>query len=205
MARRTHQQRCRGCGLIPSRCICERLPRVRLPWPIVGLQHRKEIHKPTNTARLLPRVSEGCSLVTIALRGRPWSVELLGESPEKFVVLFPSADAAQLDAERLDALAASNHGIILLDGSWRQAGRMVRRAAGVSTLPRVTLPPGGPSRWPARQAPRPDQLCTFEALVRLVALAPHRSGAEAAELERAYQLLLDGQSGRCDERLPLPG
>jgi DTW domain-containing protein YfiP len=73
---------------------------------------------------------------------------------------------------------------------------MVRRADGVAQLPRVKLPPGGPSRWPARRAPRPDQLCTFETVVRLVALASSRYRVEAAELERSYQWLLAAQSGR---------
>jgi DTW domain-containing protein YfiP len=196
MPRRTRQRRCTGCGLIPERCLCERLPRIRLPWPIVVLQHRKERHKPTNTARLLPRVIEGCVLLTIALPDRPWSAAQLGSTPERFVVVFPSADAERLDAARLDALAESKCGLLLLDGSWRQAGRMVRRADGVAQLPRVALPPGGPSRWPARRAPRPDQLCTFETVVRIVALASSRYGVEAAELERSYQWLLAAQSGR---------
>ncbi len=41
--------------------------------------------------------------------------------------------------------------LILVDGTWRQAGRIVRRADGVADLPRVSLPHGGPSRWRVRR------------------------------------------------------
>ncbi len=191
MTRHTTQTRCAGCGLIPLRCLCNRLPRVQLPWRLLVLQHGKEMHKPTNTARLLARTIENCSIVPFATRERPWNASLLGPPSERYVVLFPAKEAQVLDRARLQSFAEQPTCLILLDGTWRQARRMVRRAAGVATLPRVTLPAGGPSRWRIRVAPRADQLCTFETIVRLAALLPESMAA--GELERAFQLVLAAQ------------
>jgi DTW domain-containing protein YfiP len=177
--------------VIPSRCICALLPRVQLPWRVLVLQHRREACKPTNTARLLARTVEGCSIVQVTTRERSWTPTLLGPEDEERWVLFPSTEAPPVERRHLERWSQRPTCLILVDGSWRQAGRIVRRAAGVVDLPRVSLPPGGPSRWPIRRAPRPDQLCTFEALVRLVALQPELAAAH--ELERAFQVVLAAQ------------
>jgi DTW domain-containing protein YfiP len=204
LPRYTSQIRCPGCRLIPSRCLCEKLPRVRLPWRLLVLQHLKEGRKPTNTARLLVRVVEDSSIVTVAKPERPWTPRLLEPVPgllepasEQCVLLFPSPGATLLDRAQLAEWSARPTCVVLVDGSWRQAGRIARRAEGLAELPHVTLPPGPPSRWAIRRAPRGDQLCTFEALVRLVELGARGGDAalqEAArELERAFQLVLSAQ------------
>jgi DTW domain-containing protein YfiP len=205
MPHRTRQIRCIGCGLIPGRCICKELPRVRLPWRVLVLQHRREAHKPTNTARLLARTVENCSIVQVTTRDRSWSPALLGPEDEVRWVLFPSTGAPPVERRHLEEWSQRPTCLILVDGSWRQAGRIVRRATGLADLPHLSLPLGPPSRWPIRRAPRSDQLCTFEALVRLVALQPERAAAH--ELERAFQIVLaaqhptrhiDGFRGRAD-------
>lgn len=198
MPRRTRQIRCEGCGLIPERCLCRQLARVRLPWRLLVLQHRRETRKPTNTARLLVRAVEDASLVTVATRERPWTPELLGPSGERRVLLFPAPDAAVVTPEELRSWREVPTCVVLVDGTWRQAGRIARREEGVAVLPRFQIPPGGPSRWPVRRAPRPDQLSTFETLVRLVALDPELDAER--ELESAFRTLVAAQ--RSDAAAP---
>jgi len=197
MARRSDQPRCEGCGVIVPRCICARLPRVALPFRLVVVQHGKERAKPTNTARLLPRVIERCTIVTYATHLRPWSPALLdagcdeGTRDETRLLLYPDADATPLDRATVASWANSPHCLVVLDGSWRQAGRLARKADGVRELPRVTLPPGAPSRWTVRRAPRPEAVATFDAIVRVADLLHDRG--TAAALARAWELLLDAQ------------
>ncbi len=164
------------------------------------MQHGKESGKPTNTARLLVRTVVNSVIVPFARRGEPWAASQLGPEHEQRFVLFPGPDARTIDREWLLALRERPCALVLLDGTWRQAGRMVRRAAGIDELERVALPAGAPSRWRIRQAPRADQLCTFETVVRLAALLGEPPAAEA--LERAFQVVLDaqGRNPACDER-----
>ncbi|MBL8842826.1 MAG: DTW domain-containing protein [Planctomycetes bacterium] len=198
MPRHTLQPRCAGCGLIPARCLCAKLPRTELPWPLAIVQHGKEAGKPTNTARLVARVVANARLLPFARRGAPWSAAALGGGDVERFVLFPAADARPLDRDWCAARRGRPTELVLLDGTWRQAGRMVRRADGIATLPRVALPPGPPSRWRIRSAPRGDQLCTFETVVRLAAIGA--DAAAAALLERAFQQLLgaQGRNPACD-------
>ena len=191
MPRRTKQIRCSGCGLIPERCLCRELPRVQLPWRLLVLQHRRESSKPTNTARLLVRAVEDAALVTVATRERPWSPELLGPAGERRLLVFPSPGAAVVTRAEVRSWSEAPTCVVLVDATWRQAGRIARREAGVAELPRFELPPGAPSRWPVRRAPRPDQLSTFEAFVRLVALDPGLDPERA--LESAFLRLVQAQ------------
>lgn len=191
MPRRTKQVRCEGCGLIPERCLCAQLPRVPLPWRLLVLQHRREARKPTNTARPLVRAVANASLVTVATRERPWSRSLLGPAGERRVLLHPGPGASVVTREELRSWREVPTCVVVVDGTWRQAGRIARRKEGLLELPRFELPPGGPSRWTARRAPRPDQLCTFETLVRLVALDPGLDPAR--ELESAFLRLVAAQ------------
>lgn len=201
MPRRTLQRRCDGCGLIPGRCLCDKVGRVRLPWRLLIVQHVKEAAKPTNTARLLARVVEECTIVPLGGAERPWTADRLGPHGEQRLLLFPSPTARVLDAQSLVSLASSGSPaaptcFVLLDATWRLAARMARHAEGIAELPRVQLPPGAPSRWNTRKAPRPDQLCTFETVVRLAALAPQRCDVRA--LATAFELLLAAQSDSTD-------
>jgi len=201
MTRRSGQPRCEGCGVIAPRCICARLPRVALPFRLVVVQHGKERSKPTHTARLLPRVLERCTIVTYATRARPWSPALLddatrgardGDAPdERRVLLFPDADATPLDRATAASWGETPHCLVVIDGSWRQAGRIARKGDGLRELPRFALPPGAASRWSVRRAPRPAAVATFDAIVRVAELLPDRG--TAAALARAWELLLDAQ------------
>ena len=193
MVRRTGLPRCDGCGVIPRRCVCKAVGRCELPWPMLVVQHAKEGHRPTNTVRLLSRVVADCRVVPFALIDRPWSAELLGEPHAARWVLFPGANATLLDPASLTALVEARAPLVVLDGSWRQAGRMMRRGTGLNTLPHFALPPGPPSRWSVRRAPHVGQLCTLEAIVRLASLLPDPEPARI--LEDAFLRLHAAQTG----------
>lgn len=58
--------------------------------------------------------------------------------------------------------------VLLLDGSWREAGRMRRAVESWGRL--IRLPPGAPSRFELRSQPDGNQWSTAEALIRLMEL-----------------------------------
>ncbi len=192
MVRRTTRPRCASCGLIDVRCLCRDLVRCRLPWSLLIVQHGKEGAKPTNTARLLSAVVEGTRVIPFARRDRPWDSAQLGAAGGAGFLLHPGAGATVLDRATVAGLAARGGTLVVVDGSWRQAGRMIRRGAGLDELPRFALPAGPPSRWTVRRAPRDGLVSTFEAVVRLAALLddprPH------AVLEATFVRLLAAQT-----------
>lgn len=191
MVRRTRLDRCEGCGVVVPRCVCAGLEKCELPFPLVVVQHGKERSKPTNTVRLLARVVADCRVVRFALQERPWAAELLGAPDPRRWLLFPGPHARTLDRASVAELAAQRAPLVVVDGSWRQAGRMVRRGAGLAELPSYSLPPGAPSRWSVRHAPRVEQLCTFESMVRLAQLLDDPRPAQA--LDAAFARLIAAQ------------
>lgn len=191
MVRRTTRPRCACCGLIDARCLCRELPRCRLPWRLLIVQHGKEAGKPTNTARLLAATVDGARLTPFATRDQPWDSARLAAGDAPRFLLHPLATAVVLDRATVAALAARGGTLVMVDGSWRQAGRMIRRG-GLDALPSYRLPVGSPSRWTVRRAPGEGLVSTFEAVVRLAALLddprPH------AVLEATFQRLLAAQT-----------
>ncbi len=60
--------------------------------------------------------------------------------------------------------------LIVPDGTWRQARRMVRRVAGLAKVPRVTLPEGLVSKYRLRKRRPTGGMCTFEAISEALCL-----------------------------------
>lgn len=56
--------------------------------------------------------------------------------------------------------------LIVPDGTWRKASKILYANPQLESLPRVTLGPGNPSRYRIRKAPKPEAVATIEAIVR---------------------------------------
>ena len=55
--------------------------------------------------------------------------------------------------------------MIVPDGTWRKARKLLHLNPGLASLPRATLPEGLVSRYRLRKAPTPGALSTLEAIV----------------------------------------
>ena len=84
------------------------------------------------------------------------------------LLLFPSEDAHELNSEFLSTHLKPGQRVALIvpDGNWRQCGKVANRVPGLQSMMRVKLAPGALSEYRLRQEPRPECLCTFEAIER---------------------------------------
>ena len=175
--------RCSGCWLPSALCLCAELPLLAVRTRVVVAMHRREAVTSSNTGRLAARVLEGASVrVRGALR------EEMESDPEPLppgrrLVLFPAAAARLLTAED-----AAGEGVVLLvpDGTWAQARRLLRRDDLFAGAEVVTLPPAGPSRYGLRRHAREGSVCTLEAVGRALGVLEGGDIEErlAAVLER---------------------
>lgn len=87
------------------------------------------------------------------------------EKTSSVYLLFPGASAQtpQTLAEHVDAKSTL---LIVPDGTWRKAARILYANPLLERLPRVTLGQGNPSRYRIRKAPKPEAVATIEAIVR---------------------------------------
>jgi DTW domain-containing protein YfiP len=126
------------------------------------LIHRHEHRKPSSTGRLVARVvrAAACHVYQRATRfhpaaGFPAAAVAPGEAAW---ILHPSGAP-------LPAAEPWPPHIVLLDGTWRQAGEMLRASAGLGHCVRLPDAAAEPSRYWLRDQPTPGHLSTAEAMM----------------------------------------
>jgi len=164
--------RCPGCTLPTRWCTCGLLPPVEPRLAVQLLIHRHELAKPSSTGALVGRVVAGATCHTYQRANRYFPATGLPttacEPGRALWVLHPRGESwpAALDAR--DGPPEATKQFLLLDGTWRQAGEMLRSLEGREPpVRRVRLPDSAaaPSRYWLREQPAPLQLSTAEALM----------------------------------------
>lgn len=171
--------RCSDCRMLAALCVCSLIPAIRTAGPWVVLQHRTERHKTTNTGHLGVRSLVGARLCVVHSRTEP-AQPPVGPLEDAWV-LFPGEDSA--DPADLPPGAT----LIVPDGTWTQARKMVRTHASVRDLPRVGLPPGAVPRWSLREETSPGGMSTLDAMCWLL------SAVEGPEVSAALEALAEAQ------------
>lgn len=152
-------------------CLCHFITPTTNHWPLLVLQHPLEAPQAKGSARLLRLSLARCQLEVgehfdhEALAG--WLASAPGEVPP--LLLYPDTPVAA-DASGLNPSAplsmgpqASPRRLVLLDGTWRQARRLLQCNPALQALPRWALPNPPPSRYAIRKAHQPQQRSTLEA------------------------------------------
>jgi len=167
---------CAGCQRPLAVCVCAHVTPMKTRTRVMILQHPRERHVPINTARLA-RLSlpdsilrravdfEADTVVNDALSGRD------GGPPP--YLLFPGPDAVDLARER----PAGPVTLVVLDGTWWQAKKLLRRNPRLATLPRISLAPATPSRYRIRREPHEHCVSTIEAIAMALRALEGEGGA----------------------------
>lgn len=182
--------RCPRCYLPTSLCLCAEVPQVPTRTELLVIRHNKEKEKSTNTARIAALALPRCQLLTYGAPGQPFDPAVI-EGPDTWL-LFPGNAPPAPDAPPPRRL-------VVLDGSWGQARRMVQRVPQLRRLPSLTLPPPAPNTRRLRRPPHPEGMSTIEAMAGAVALL---EGEEVARpLYALHELMIDrvlASRGRLD-------
>jgi DTW domain-containing protein YfiP len=179
--------RCERCQRPLDHCLCPLIPSLDSRTRVVLLQHPSESAHALNTARLA-----ALGLVNAELRvGEVFDdlVELLQTPGYRPALLFPG--------EHAQVLTAYGEGddrpllLIVPDGTWRKARKLLYLNPLLEALPRVTLGAVAPSRYRLRKAPEPGALSTLEAV--LEALNVLEQPARFDALLKPFEALIEGQ------------
>ena len=187
--------RCKTCARPLSHCLCHLIPRL---WPdtqVLVIQHPDEASHALNTARLLVAgLVNAHLLVTESLADHPDWVRRLSDSGWRNELLFPGPDARELSVAR----DTRPRRLILLDGTWRKARKLLYLNPILQSLPQVRLASGLSSRYRLRKAPRADALSTIEAGAEALLLL--HIGFERDRLLAPFEALIDGQISAMGEQ-----
>lgn len=147
---------CARCTRPAGYCVCAHVPRLENRTRVLVLQHPDEARHPLNTARLaVLGLLEATLLVGEVFDARLWL-----ERPSW--LLFPDAQAHVLSPGCAPSRGPAQ--IVVPDGTWRHARRLLRANPSLAALPRCMPAPGAVSAYTVRRAAEPGALATIEAI-----------------------------------------
>ncbi len=176
-------ERCPRCKVILRECICSTIPRLETRTKVVLVAHRRELLKPTATGPLALECLPNSALYSQGERDQRIDLTPLSEEGRRLLCLYPADDARVLSPE-LVAKDPRPVTLIVPDGTWSQASRIVKRVPGIDRAERVILPAGRPTEWGIRSESKLAGLATFEAIARGLALIEGEH--VTAPLERVF-------------------
>ncbi len=177
---------CPRCLRPQTHCLCELIPRLDSRTRVLLLQHPSEVNHALNTARLAALGLTNAELIVgEVFEDLP---TLLNRPGYRARLLFPADDA-----QPMQAYGESDEPLLLVvpDGTWRKARKMLHLNPLLAALPRVTLAEGGVSRYRLRKAPGPGALSTIEAIVQ--ALQTLEPSVSFEPLLKPFEALIEGQ------------
>lgn len=177
---------CSRCLRPTAHCLCPLIPSLDSRTRVLLLQHPSEVNHALNTARLAALGLNNTQLVV----GEVFDdlPALLNVPGYQARLLFPADDA-----QPLQGYGPSDQPLLLVvpDGTWRKAKKMLHLNPLLAALPRVTLADGAVSRYRLRKAPGPGALSTIEAIVQALQVLEAPTCFKA--LLKPFDALIEGQ------------
>ncbi len=146
-------------------CYCAHLTSVETKTRVVLLQHPREEDMAIGTARMASLCLPNSELhVGVDFQTSPELALALADPERPAVLLYPSDDA-------VDVLTAPPTGpvtLVVVDGTWWQARKLVRVNPVIARLPRYAFKAPTPSEYRIRREPDEAYVSTIEALVHVL-------------------------------------
>lgn len=185
--------RCLDCQLAQKACLCAWRPTSHISCEFILLMHREELFKPTNTGRLIADIFPKQTHAFCWDRTTPdfELIQLLRDPKRLPLIVFPDETRSHFSEKNNSHIIFPADAIvtfILLDGTWKQSGRMFhlsRWLDEVSTFPLSNVVAGD---YAVRKSHQQDYVSTAEAAAAcLDAIAENKN----ANLLRDYFCLFN--------------
>jgi len=208
LAKGSNVSRCEKCLMAIGYCLCAH----QTPTELTSnnevhfclLMHKEESYKPSNTGRLIEHILPEYTHRYYWHRTEPDPDFLAVIKNVRFqpYIIFPGDRGGYEDRVVTKANRENNKIplFIILDGSWRQAGRMFRLSKYLQDIPVLPLNTQRHSEYKLRKAPDEFHLCTVEVAIEL--LAQHDQEPASNVLLDYFKLFNDlyAQSRRSDKK-----
>jgi DTW domain-containing protein YfiP len=187
-------QRCAGCRLVVSHCLCAVRPVVPTRAGVCLIMADIEALKPSNTGWLIADVvPQTAAFGWARTEVDPALLALLADPQWQPFVVFPGEFVAagrvvntvhSAPAKPITAGQATKRPLfVLLDATWPEARKMFRKSPYLDHLPVLSLQLEQTSRYKLRRSKRDDHFCTSEVAALCLELAGE---ALAAQTLQAY-------------------
>lgn len=158
---------CERCWRPEVVCYCRFVTPVPTRTRVVIFQHRRERDVPINTARIASLCLPSSELhVGVTFSGTTALRTLLADRERPPVLLYPGPGAIDIETSPPDGPVT----LVVLDGTWSQAKKLLRVNPELAALPRYAFRPPSPSDYRIRSEPREDYVSTLEAIVHVLSV-----------------------------------
>lgn len=177
------KDRCAGCRLAPSHCMCALRASVPTRAGICLVMSEFEPLKPSNTGWLVADVvPDTHAFAWSRTHVDPALLALLDDPGWQPVVVFPGEFAAPgRVVTELPQDAVRRPLFILLDGTWSEARKAFRKSPYLDRFPVLSLNPEQRSRYKLRRSWHGHHFCTSEVAALCLAIAGDLQAARTLE------------------------
>ena len=207
-------ERCPGCRVALSHCLCALRPVVPTRAGVCLLMADIEPLKPSNTGWLIADVvADTFAFGWARTEVDPALLALLADPQWQPYVVFPGeyVEATRVVSRLIDRNEEPQSGgawgpafqrplFVLLDATWPEARKMFRKSPYLNHLPVLSLQPEQLSNYRLRRSTRDDHLCTSEVAALCLDLAGE---ALASEVLGAYLDVFTAHYLNAKQQLPV--
>lgn len=178
-------ERCPGCRLVPSHCLCAVRPQVPTRAGMCLLMADIEPLKPSNTGWLIADVvADTFAFGWARTEADPALLALLADPQWQPYVVFPGefVQPPSRVVHTVDGTLPRRRPLfILLDATWPEARKMFRKSPYLDRFPVLSLHSEQVSRYRLRRSRRDDHFCTSEVAALCLELAGEAAAAQVLE------------------------
>lgn len=180
---------CQRCGF-QFNCICDIEPQLQSTADFVLLTHSRERNKDTNTGVLMTRTLPSCRVEMWHRTEPPQTLLNQLQNPHyQPWLVFPSDEQHPPIPLTLPMDNDRKILFIIIDATWQEARKMVRKSPWLSQLPRIALTPQQTSTYALRRNQQDGNLCTCEVGIELLnQLHEHQ---QAQQLQSYYDRFIN--------------
>ena len=202
-------ERCAGCRLLVSHCLCALRPVVLAQAGVCLIMADIEPLKPSNTGWLIADVvadtfafgwarTEVDPALLALLRNKQWQPYVV--FPGEFVAPERVVTALQPPLQTGSASPAKRPLFILLDATWPEARKLFRKSPYLDHLPVLSLQSSQLSNYKLRRSQRAEHFCTAEVAALCLELAGQ---VHAAQTLTAYLDVFTNHYLQAKQQLPV--
>lgn len=182
-------ERCAGCRLLPSHCLCALRPVLPTRAGVCLLMANIEPLKPSNTGWLIADVvADTFAFGWARTAVEPELLALLADPQWQPYLVFPGEFVTPervvtdlLPTALPDGQRAKRPLFVLLDATWPEARKMFRKSPYLNALPVLSLQSEQLSRYRLRRSQRETHFCTSEVAALCLELAGEPLAAQTLE------------------------
>lgn len=193
---------CNQCGLPTLTCICDLVYPINTKAKFWVLASKSEFYRPSSTGRLLKLINPKATEIFLWERTSPCLklIENIATYQGRTFLLFP-AENEDLASRTVDNLQEGENAFILIDGTWKEARKIIRKSGYLKNLPLVSIKPDYESKFILRRGRVEGTLCTIEAAMEVLKITGEIEGQQI--IEEYFNLFLKHYKAGVNSHLPM--